>query len=99
MALALPLWYLQNAMEFLPNGWVARDLLNALNVNMIGAVLARETGPTIVAIWVATALAGRRRADPGWVDRVGRVLGWSWVAVWLVNVSFVYYVWLSNSKK
>ncbi len=36
----------------------------------------------IPAAWVGLALVGRWQAQPDWRDRLGRVLGWSWIAAW-----------------
>jgi len=98
MGLALPLWDFQHAGENHPEDWEARDLVSLLeSYDGIGGALAQTTGPTLAAIWVATALAGRRRAEPHWVDRAGRGLGWSWIALWLANG--LYLVIQGHSKK
>jgi len=39
--------------------------------------------PAVVGAWLALALSRRWRAEPGWIDRAGRLLGVFWV------VSFV----------
>jgi hypothetical protein len=52
-------------------------------------------GFAVIGAWVLLALSGRRRPDPGWIDRLGRLLGVAWVALSLV-VAFIQ-VWRFRS--
>jgi hypothetical protein len=38
-----------------------------------------EIGSAVAAAWVVQAVGGRWRPEPGWIDRMGRVLGVFWV--------------------
>lgn len=41
--------------------------------------------PAIIGGWMALRLLGRWAPEPGWIDRLGRVLGWGWIALYLVH--------------
>lgn len=44
--------------------------------------------PAVLGAWLLLALSGRWRADPGWMDRLGRLLGWCWIGwhlLWLIH--------------
>ncbi len=36
-------------------------------------------GPTVAGAWLLLALSGRWKSDPGWIDRLGRLLGCCWI--------------------
>jgi hypothetical protein len=36
-------------------------------------------GGSVALAWVALALSGRWRREPGWIDRTGRIVGTAWV--------------------
>jgi len=42
----------------------------------------------VAAAWMVVALGGRWRAEPGWVDRLGRLLCVAWIATRLVEAAF-----------
>src|SRR5262249_42635116 len=42
------------------------------------------TGLCVLAAWVALAVGGRRRAERGWIDRLGRLVGIGWLLVMAV---------------
>ena len=42
-----------------------------------------QVGPTVLGAWLLLVLSGRWRADPGWVDRLGRLLGSCWIG-WML---------------
>jgi hypothetical protein len=44
------------------------------------ANFSSETGFAVLAAWLALLLAGRWRAEPSWVDWLGRTLGLCWIA-------------------
>ena len=44
------------------------------------------TGPAVVGGWLALALCRRWKAEPDWVDRFGRLLGFYWVALYAWGV-------------
>jgi hypothetical protein len=56
----------------------------------------RATQPLIpygvAGTWFTLALAGRWRAEPSWVDRLGRSLGVFWII--LIALDFQLYAWL-----
>jgi hypothetical protein len=52
----------------------------------IGSDQVNEVAPVVAVGWVLTALVGRRRPEPGMIDRLGRALGWAWIALWLARI-------------
>ena len=42
-------------------------------------------GHAVLAAWLLHASAGRWRAEPSWVDRAGRALGLTWIALLPIN--------------
>lgn len=54
------------------------------------------TGPAVAGAWSGLALAGLWRAEPSWVDCLGRALGWYYLVVWLLawSVGPLLDVWL-----
>jgi len=47
------------------------------------------TGPAVATVWVILALGGGWRAEPSWIDRCGRWLGWTWVIGYFVDMVFL----------
>ena len=47
--------------------------------------LPRLATLVIVAAWSILALGGRWKAEAGWIDRTGRLIGVLWIAINLVN--------------
>ncbi len=68
----------------------------AIEAAWIAPLAARDSAwvdvPTIFAVpmlpvsfsvaggWIALAISGQWQADPGWIDRVGRTVGFAWIA-------------------
>jgi len=46
--------------------------------------LVVSAGLSVVSVWVVQALTGRWRRPADWIDRLGRWLGWLWIAAGLV---------------
>ena len=44
----------------------------------------------VVAVWSAMALARRWKPEPGWIDRMGRVIGALWIIVYMTSSFFAY---------
>lgn len=67
-----------------PGGYPPPGLLCVL-----GAAIA---GTAVTGAWLGLAISGRRRPEPGWLDRTGRVLGTGWIvhAGVLTGVAFVH---------
>lgn len=42
-------------------------------------------GHAIVAAWSILAISGRWKAEPTWTDRLGRVLGATWIILLPLN--------------
>ena len=42
-------------------------------------------GAAVFAAGAILAIGGRRRPEPGWIDRSGRALGAIWLALWLLD--------------
>ena len=45
-------------------------------------------GPAVVATWLGLFLSRRWRPEPGWIDRLGRVIGWLWLLTLLADWRF-----------
>jgi hypothetical protein len=45
----------------------------------------RLVGIAVIGAWLALAAPGRWRPEPTWIDRLGRALGLTWIAVSLVT--------------
>jgi hypothetical protein len=58
---------------------------------LVVAVLA---GAMVTGAWTNLALSGRRRPEPGWLDRLGRVVG----TLWVVHCWAVLGVYLLNYR-
>lgn len=41
-------------------------------------------GSAVTAVWILSLLAGRFRAAPDWIDRLGRLMGFYWIASTLI---------------
>ena len=67
---------------------------DGMEYNTFSHVAAQLAGFAVVVAW-ATLLAGRRwRAEPSWVDRLGRLVGLAWIAMGLMAayLAFEYYI-------
>jgi hypothetical protein len=53
---------------------------------------AQHVGFALMGGWIALLLSGRWRSEPGWVDRLGRLLGINWIAVAVLSWSR-YWLW------
>lgn len=51
---------------------------------------------SVLAAWITLAISGRRRPEPGWIDRLGRVVASGWVALALFYLGALIYC--SNKK-
>jgi hypothetical protein len=49
----------------------------------IGVEQVSLVGPMLAAGWILTALARSRRPEPSVIDRLGRVVGWAWIVLWV----------------
>jgi hypothetical protein len=45
------------------------------------ATFARSCGPAVAAVWFVLALSGRWRPERSWIDRLGRLVGASWIVI------------------
>ena len=50
-----------------------------------GLALVSWAAPAVAGAWLVLALSGRWRPDRGWIDRSGRMLGASWLALEVLN--------------
>lgn len=50
-----------------------------------GAGLISWAAPAVAGAWLVLALSGRWRPERGWIDRLGRALGASWLALDILN--------------
>lgn len=46
----------------------------------------RPCGSAVLAVWMVLALSGRWRPESSWVDRLGRLLGATWVVIALLTL-------------
>jgi hypothetical protein len=69
------------------------DLSTFSGLVLVWSVIAiHPIGIGVGAAWLTLSLSGRWRAEPTWVDRVGRLLG----CYWLLEVPFCLYWTVSN---
>ena len=61
-------------------GW-SSSTRNALFAANGVVLLAHHAGWAVAVSWLTLALTGRWHPEPSWVDRWGRVLGWTWIFV------------------
>ncbi len=46
---------------------------------------AVRAGYVVAVTWLTLAITGRRRPEPGWIDRLGRILGVYWIVLVLMS--------------
>lgn len=44
-----------------------------------------EVAFSVAGAWLTLAMGGRWRPEPSWIDRLGRILGGAWIAVYLTR--------------
>jgi hypothetical protein len=59
-------------------------------LSQVFAAIDINVGPVIAACWLLLAVVGRWRAEPTWVDRLGRCLGVCWIVVSLASAIAVH---------
>jgi hypothetical protein len=47
---------------------------------------ASPCGPAVAAVWLFLALSGRWRPERSWIDRLGRLLGATWIVISLLAI-------------
>jgi hypothetical protein len=47
--------------------------------------ISHSAGMAVASTWLALRLGGWWHPAPTWIDRAGRVLGWYWIAICLVD--------------
>ena len=47
--------------------------------------LVAAVSPMVIGGWFAIWLVGRFQPEPGWIDGLGRTLGWGWIAFYLIQ--------------
>jgi len=52
-------------------------------------LIPSEMGCGVAAAWIIQAVGGRWRAEPSWIDRMGRILGMFWIG----TVPFAWFSW------
>jgi hypothetical protein len=62
------------------------DNLYTLGYFATRTIPSPSVGMAVAASWGALALAGRWRAEPGWLDRAGRVVGALWIALVFIRL-------------
>ncbi len=45
--------------------------------------------PAVIGAWVTLRLGGRWRAEPGWIDPLGMVIGGGWIAIFGILLAMV----------
>jgi hypothetical protein len=65
-------------------GWLHRLFFGRIND---GTVTAVAVGGTVALAWTCLALSRRWNAEPGWMDRMGRLLGTMSIMVGVIAVS------------
>lgn len=64
-----------------------------VQLNAAWAHCGRQCGQVVAGAWLALALAGRWRPDRGWVDWMGRALGWAWLGFWGLDIAQYWILW------
>lgn len=58
-----------------------------IHVSTIFVGYAQEVSFAVAGGWIALAISGRWRTEPGWIDRMGRIIGIVWILVTVVEWS------------
>ncbi len=53
---------------------------------VLTVAFAAPCGPAVAAVWLVLALSGRWRAEKSWIDRLGRLIGATWILISLLVV-------------
>jgi hypothetical protein len=61
-------------------GWSTPTRIAEFAANAV-VMLAHHAGWAVAVSWLTLALTGRWRPEPSWVDRWGRVLGFTWIFI------------------
>ncbi len=69
--------------------WIGSGFIHAETI-FVG--YAQQVSFAVVGAWLALALSGRWRTETSWIDRLGRLLGWLWVGVTVLNWSGYYLI-------
>jgi hypothetical protein len=56
-----------------------RKHLDEMSTQHFYMAMATSTGTAVASSWITLLIGGRWRADPRWIDRLGRFLGASWM--------------------
>jgi hypothetical protein len=56
----------------------------ALIGSHIGVATTAAIGPMIAGAWSILLLSRRWRPEPGWIDRMGTIIGACWIVEWLL---------------
>jgi hypothetical protein len=56
-----------------------------IRVETIFVGYAQEVSFAVLGAWVALAISGRWRAEARWIDRLGRLVGLTWIGVTVVS--------------
>lgn len=62
-----------------------------LNIGLFFGVFA---GTSVLGGWIVLALSGRRRPSSNWFDVLGRFVGGSWIAVFLIYACWRVALWM-----
>ncbi len=50
-----------------------------LESNFLVILIILQVGSAVGGAWLALAVSGRRRPEPGWIDALGRLVGAAWL--------------------
>ncbi len=62
-------------------------IIKAFSFHQSWITMSARVGPAVAGAWFVLALSGRWRADGGWIDRLGRLLGCCWIGwqlLWMI---------------
>jgi hypothetical protein len=80
------------ATEFLENSGWFRHIMNPESFGwfeLLRVQILPSMAHAVALSWILLALGRQWRAEPSWIDRMGRAFG----AVWILGIPFLY--WLS----
>ena len=57
---------------------------------LMGSIGPWTIAPAIGLAWLVQVIIGARRPEPGWIDRSGRIVGWTWIMLYAIVIAIRY---------
>jgi hypothetical protein len=81
-----------------PLSWPGMSITGNLGINDMGR-LSATAGSVVLASWTLLILGRRWMREPGWIDRMGCIVGMAWVATVPIQIAFEFLWPLGMSGK